>query len=363
MEHKTIENINIERSKELFEYEMTEVLLKLKGEFAVVSGKDTHYRDVAVDAEDLNIDIAVLPEVEHKPVQLQVPSTDISEIEIEPVKTSSKLKTEFPIVPQFDLTMPQRKEYVHVNVRVPATPITTSGKIPDVVAKPFYGAVPEINRINMPIAVDNNDTLVSVIAVTVPKTSDRGYSYKIKDTSINYQNKAIFPQQHIEGTIAPSICQFSIKPINMKTPAVNLPHNISFKPRAVMPKVSAPEKPALVGIPKTQITPQFSPVAVKRAPITTVAPNTTIRNFDFNKAVVEDAVPVNVKIPSLKVPRMTAKEIDRRYEMLMPDINTQINCKNSILKIAVKSHSPAVVLSAPNYSTSIEDILKSVTKA
>ena len=40
MENK-VENINIETNKELFEYEMTEVILKLKGEFAAFSGKDT----------------------------------------------------------------------------------------------------------------------------------------------------------------------------------------------------------------------------------------------------------------------------------------------------------------------------------
>lgn len=39
MEQKRMEEINIERSKELFEHEMTAIVLALKGEFATVSGK------------------------------------------------------------------------------------------------------------------------------------------------------------------------------------------------------------------------------------------------------------------------------------------------------------------------------------
>lgn len=264
MEHKAIENIDIERSKELFEYEMTEVLLKLKGEFAVVSGKDTHYSEVAVDTEDLSLDIAALPVIEQNQVQVQVPSTDIAEIEIKPVKTGGKVKTEFPIVPKFIFTMPQRKVSVRVNVPVPATHIIRSSKMPDVVAKPFSGAIPEISKLYMPKAVENNDTLVSVITVAVPKTSDRGYSYKMKDTSDNYQNKTALPQRHIEGVIVPSICQFSVKPISMKTSAVNLPRNISINPCTVVPTVSTPEKAVVVDIPKTQIGTHFPSIAVKR---------------------------------------------------------------------------------------------------
>lgn len=38
MDNNTVcENINIDECKELFEYEMTEVIIKLKGEFAAVS--------------------------------------------------------------------------------------------------------------------------------------------------------------------------------------------------------------------------------------------------------------------------------------------------------------------------------------
>lgn len=55
MENK-LENINIEQNKELFEYEMTEVILNLKGEFAVFSGKNTKFAEMAVDDSRLKVD-------------------------------------------------------------------------------------------------------------------------------------------------------------------------------------------------------------------------------------------------------------------------------------------------------------------
>lgn len=42
MEQETERLSDVERNKELFEYEMTEVILQLKGEFAKLSGKDLH---------------------------------------------------------------------------------------------------------------------------------------------------------------------------------------------------------------------------------------------------------------------------------------------------------------------------------
>lgn len=54
MENK-VENINIEKNKELFEYEMTEVILRLKGEFAAFSGKDTKFAEMVVDDAKLRI--------------------------------------------------------------------------------------------------------------------------------------------------------------------------------------------------------------------------------------------------------------------------------------------------------------------
>lgn len=71
---KKIENINIEKNKELFEYEMTEVILKLKGEFASFSGDGTMFEDSKVTDEDLRLELHPLQEVEIDNYRGEVPS-------------------------------------------------------------------------------------------------------------------------------------------------------------------------------------------------------------------------------------------------------------------------------------------------
>jgi hypothetical protein len=60
MDQKKTEKVDIERSKELFEYEMTEVLLMLKGEFAAVSGKELDYARHHVSKEQMELPLSVL---------------------------------------------------------------------------------------------------------------------------------------------------------------------------------------------------------------------------------------------------------------------------------------------------------------
>ena len=71
---KKIESINIEKNKELFEYEMTEVILKLKGEFASFSGEGTMFEDSKVTDEDLRLELHSLQEVEIDKYTGEVPT-------------------------------------------------------------------------------------------------------------------------------------------------------------------------------------------------------------------------------------------------------------------------------------------------
>ena len=77
---------DIERNKELFEYEMTEVLIKLKGEFAAVKGEDVKGDNIGMTVEKPNIEL--------KEPKLTVDGihVDIAEIpdtmEIKPIKVT-----------------------------------------------------------------------------------------------------------------------------------------------------------------------------------------------------------------------------------------------------------------------------------
>lgn len=101
MENKA-ENINIEKNKELFEYEMTEVILKLKGEFAAFSGKDTGYADVAVDDAKLRINSPDIAKVKvqgchvETPIIESVQQTETARIEVK------EAALRLPVIPQIE---------------------------------------------------------------------------------------------------------------------------------------------------------------------------------------------------------------------------------------------------------------------
>lgn len=75
MENKQIALSDVERNKELFEYEMTEVILQLKGEFAKVSGKDMKLDDVQLSAPSIQIG-AKIPSVSIETIALDLQEAD-----------------------------------------------------------------------------------------------------------------------------------------------------------------------------------------------------------------------------------------------------------------------------------------------
>lgn len=78
MKQETERLSDVERNKELFEYEMTEVILQLKGEFAKLSGKDLHLEAEQFALKPLNLP-AAMPEVTIDPVQIAVDSVPVFE--------------------------------------------------------------------------------------------------------------------------------------------------------------------------------------------------------------------------------------------------------------------------------------------
>lgn len=98
---KQIENINIEKNKELFEYEMTEVILKLKGEFASFSGDGTMFEDSKVTDEDLRMEFHPLQVVKIDKYRGEVPSIKkFPTVKIKDIVINSEGKSE-PVI-QFD---------------------------------------------------------------------------------------------------------------------------------------------------------------------------------------------------------------------------------------------------------------------
>jgi len=103
MDNKQIENINIEKSRELFEYEMTEVILKLKGEFATFSGRGSMYEENKIAAENLKLELRPLNEVLFEPYRGEVPNAEISSsIVINEVHVKDEFVKHIPRVKKID---------------------------------------------------------------------------------------------------------------------------------------------------------------------------------------------------------------------------------------------------------------------
>lgn len=186
MEQSTIENVDIEKHKELFAYEMTEILLMLKGEFAVVSGSELGYSKYHVSEGKRNAPLAVIqreqmPEIQIQPAHIATDmGTGIADIIalVEEGNTKQKIAVEYPYLSLPKLGIPkilpldkEREMDVHCTVSVPRVSTNVIGNIP----APAYSLpkvpLPELKNlpeITIPqLSVECSKTVVPVAAATV----------------------------------------------------------------------------------------------------------------------------------------------------------------------------------------------------
>ena len=109
MDQKHMDKIDIERCKELFEYEMTEVVLMLKGEFAAVSGKDLGLSQYRISDEKRNAYkmVSPIPTIEVQPVA--IPKT----LRDKPVSPNLSIQTD-PV--KLAISVPAQKQFQYSGV-------------------------------------------------------------------------------------------------------------------------------------------------------------------------------------------------------------------------------------------------------
>ena len=137
MEQTKVKNIDINRSKELFAYEMTEILLKLKGEFAAISGKDMQDWQSQIDDEKLKVVPVVMPEVELSPMQVTVPEISACEQIVIPDVQLQSSSVEVPAIPEIHPVQCARIAAASVTAAIPEIPeIRIQEAAPVAVQKP-----------------------------------------------------------------------------------------------------------------------------------------------------------------------------------------------------------------------------------
>lgn len=170
MDEQNMENIDIEKHKELFAYEMTEVVLKLKGEFAVISGKDTQYWKNRVDDNVLKVAPIAAPVVKFDGISLNVPElknapqfsfnvvgSDCPMVQIPQIRSLGNLKTVRLQLDSVSVVVPQVSTF--------ADSLKTCVAAPNQMKPVSVPMVPEI-RIPEFHAMEGNEITLDVPTIT-----------------------------------------------------------------------------------------------------------------------------------------------------------------------------------------------------
>ncbi len=263
-----LENIDIEKSKELFAYEMTEVLLMLKGEFASVSGKNMRYEQWAVDAEKQTIPSAHIPTVqlEHSPISL--PAVNKAETVKIPDAPTIDAAVRLPSVPSFDLKqMPQvTVEATKLTVPVVA-PMEQKVSAPQLQVQKFCIPVPasavlpkaetveiDVQKINLnlpQVTIPQPDCAISVsvapVEIQIPDVP--GFSIAPMNAPACADCSVAIPQLPQLPEIQP--CCVQIQRMELDVPAVSqIPHYVPQAVCVAQPVANPVIIPAMPQIPE-----------------------------------------------------------------------------------------------------------------
>ena len=225
MEQYTVNKVDIEKNKELFEYEMTEVILKLKGEVSVIAKKCKQYEEVLAEEQKLNVNI-------NDSYDSHV-DFSIEKIEIPPV---SSVKTDIDLITSLELSGMASK------IEAPAAPrsikneiLIESIEINALPSKIELVAVPSINKENNlvnPIKIDALMPKVELAAVpSIDKENELAKPIKIDTLTLKVElvtvpsvNKENDLTKSMKTDISPAEINLVIVPSNIEKVAL-MPSN------------------------------------------------------------------------------------------------------------------------------------------
>lgn len=193
MENKKNALSDVERNKELFEYEMTEVILQLKGEFAKVSGKDMKLDDAQLSAPSIQIG-ANIPSVLIEPIVLDLQEADTIDSdklalpEIDITKTS----VDCPTVPTVKIASIGEIKVDKTQLDCPAANAAVTLnlekvniKLPDVQTVNSDIKIPQIN---VDIAIDVKSTSHFDRSLTSAKIDYTPHDVEIQQIAVDVPN-------------------------------------------------------------------------------------------------------------------------------------------------------------------------------
>lgn len=273
MSQKSVENINIEKNKELFEYEMTEVLLNLKGEFATFSGKGTTFEDAAVTDEQLAI-----PSVEIPPVEITELHIDISQRR-----------------PDVSFQCPDAAGSVTLQIALPEPPPQVGAF--HIESKPIIVPVPDC--VLPKKDVEKTPPLVCVSAardIVVPSIPEE-WNYSVPEHSVAFTKLEVPNTQAFcwAPNKLENIQNKSIRFPEVKPQKVTLRRTDSGESLSAKPKLMMPVQP-----------PKIGPLSIKRNPIKIAIPDCDSPvSGEISQELNPAAVPKQtIAVPMSSLPRI-----------------------------------------------------------
>ncbi len=334
MEHTTVENIDIEQCKELFAYEMTEIILKLKGEFTSLAGKG-------------------LPEKLLHEEQLQLPTVTMGAVELTEVPIPMPQIPKAPVAAQAELQLTAAK------TEVPRVLTFGPTKTPDVTMAMAPMELPPVLRIQAaapfvlpalelsPIPVEN----ARPSAAWMPQEAGQFAAFRVElpeiqrapqagDLAVSLEKRAYsLPKQPTFARMQQPSAALELPPV--AAPAVQeIPHISAAAPLRLDPFcIGVPEVPSHTG--------NMTPKAVCCVPISLSLPQIPASTCVAPMVVAPPAVQAQLpEVPDFAAPAHT--EVEMMHGALeipkLPPVVGPVKLQLPLLKLA-----PVAVASVPRW--------------
>lgn len=325
---KQIQNMDINRSKELFEYEMTQVLIELQGEFDAISGKDLNFAGSAADELNTNIPSVSIPAVEMEENKTQIPET-----------------AKMP-----EIGIPEA-EKVSMDINAPEASKLAAPEIPQVEISMKKTDLPEIPGIRsaaetaaaMTVSGDNKKISISADITDMSETIRKTFAGKKEITA---------EAAKINVPAAGKICIKKAETISVEAPEVNVPSAKIPETGAFSVEIASPAPAAIPEVRKmTAIFPEGNESKEQKITLNINIPDTSLPEIPGitipaevhstrNKEEDEKLAARIKELMEMEIPRpemptdffSSARTIENIPDAVAPDVNS---AKEEILKALV----------------------------
>ncbi|MBQ3941017.1 MAG: hypothetical protein II723_07885 [Oscillospiraceae bacterium] len=287
---------DIERTKELFEYEMTEVVRQLKGSFAGLNAERLGLDESGFEVPAVQVP-AELPAVSAEPVRLQfdpaaVPQS-VSAAAIPQVSVSAPAVS-IPAVPQVTPAAIPAAEMTAKQIAVPEIPAIPGFRMPETAEQTVRVQMPQVPDAGKISASVPAAAPVSVPAVAVPEAVRVGFRAEQMQISGAVQAPAV--SVPVPKPFVPcEVCVTVKNPVETEIPKVK-----SFQPVTLRTagRVPAVDVPAELAIPPM-------PAEIGRVQVTADIPSVP----DVPQFVPHEASAVRLTVPAVTLPDIPQAEI------------------------------------------------------